>query len=36
MKITGVTAIDLGYKYVAGKRTDDIAIRIHVVKKKKK
>ncbi len=31
-----VKAIDVGYKYVDGKRTDDICCRIHLKKKKKK
>ncbi len=35
LKIPGVTAVDVGYKYVNGKRTDEIAIRVHVAKKKK-
>ncbi|NSL86792.1 hypothetical protein ECE50_008120 [Chitinophaga sp. Mgbs1] len=30
----GVTAVDVGYKYKDGKRTDEIAIRVHVAKKK--
>jgi hypothetical protein len=29
----GVTAVDVGYKYVKGKRTDKLAIRVHVAKK---
>jgi hypothetical protein len=29
----GVTAVDVGYKYVGGKRTDEVAIRVHVAKK---
>src|SRR6187402_2272061 len=29
----GVTAVDVGYKYVDGKKTDELAIRIHVKKK---
>lgn len=29
----GVTAVDVGYKYVGGMRTDEIAIRVHVAKK---
>jgi hypothetical protein len=29
----GVTAVDVGYKYVGGVRTDEIAIRVHVAKK---
>ena len=35
LKIPGVTAVDVGYKYVNGQRTDEIAIRVHVAKKKK-
>jgi hypothetical protein len=30
----GVTGIDVGYKYIDGKRTDEIAIRIHVMHKR--
>jgi hypothetical protein len=30
----GVTGIDIGYKYVAGRRTDKIVIRVHVAEKK--
>ena len=33
-KLKGVTGVDVGYKYVDGKRTDEIAIRVHVKKKK--
>ena len=29
----GVTAVDVGYKYVGGERTDEVAIRVHVAKK---
>jgi len=29
-----VTGVDIGYKYVDGRRTDDIVIRIHVEKKR--
>ena len=35
LKIPGVNAVDVGYKYVNGKRTDEVAIRVHVSKKKK-
>jgi hypothetical protein len=35
LKRPGVTGVDVGYKYVAGKRTDEIAIRVLVEKKKK-
>lgn len=34
MKLPGVNAVDVGYKYVDGKKTDEIAIRVHVSKKK--
>nr|WP_294543339.1 hypothetical protein [uncultured Rhodopila sp.] len=30
----GVTGLDIGYKYVAGRRTDKIVIRVHVAEKK--
>ena len=30
----GVTAVDVGYKYVKGLRTDEIAIRVHVAHKR--
>ncbi|MEJ0076940.1 MAG: hypothetical protein WDO17_16145 [Alphaproteobacteria bacterium] len=30
----GVTGVDVGYKYVGGERTDDLAIRVMVEKKK--
>ena len=30
----GVTGVDVGYKYVDGKKTDDLAIRVYVQKKK--
>ncbi len=35
LKLSGVNAVDVGYKYVDGKRTDEICIRVHVSKKKK-
>ena len=35
-KLDGVTGVDVGYKYSNGKRTDEITIRVHVKKKKKK
>src|SRR5664279_374210 len=35
LKQPGVTGVDVGYKYVAGKRTEEIAIRVLVAKKKK-
>ena len=34
LKRPGVTAVDVGYKYVGGKKTGEIAIRVHVVQKK--
>ncbi len=36
MSIPGVNAVDVGYKYVNGVATDEICIRVHVNKKKKK
>lgn len=30
----GVTAVDVGYKFVNGRKTDEIVIRIHVAKRK--
>ncbi|WP_156138642.1 chymotrypsin family serine protease [Microbacterium mangrovi] len=30
----GVTGIDVGYKYVGGEQTDEVAIRVHVKQKK--
>lgn len=33
LKLPGVNAVDVGYKYVDGKKTDEIAIRVHVSKK---
>lgn len=35
LKLPGVTGVDVGYKYVKGKRTDEIAIRVMVEKRKK-
>lgn len=35
LKRPGVTGVDVGYKYVGGKPTDEVAIRVHVSKKKK-
>lgn len=35
MELQGVGGVDVGYKYVGGKRTDEIAIRVLVAKKKK-
>ncbi len=34
LKRPGVTAVDVGYKYVGGQKTDQIAIRVHVAEKK--
>lgn len=33
LDLPGVTAVDVGYKYVAGERTDEVAIRVHVARK---
>jgi hypothetical protein len=35
MKRPGVTGVDIGYKYVAGQRTEEIVIRVHVQRKNK-
>ena len=35
LKIPGVNAVDVGYKYVNGQRTNEISIRVHVSKKRK-
>src|SRR5262249_6987110 len=35
LKLPGVTATDVGFKYVAGRRTPEIAIRVMVEQKKK-
>ena len=35
LKLDGITGVDVGFKYEGGKRTDEIAIRILVKKKKK-
>jgi len=35
LKRPGVTAVDVGFKYVGGKRTDEVSIRVFVEKKKK-
>src|SRR5260370_22290689 len=35
LKRPGVTAVDVGYKYVDGVKANEIAIRVHVEKKKK-
>ena len=34
LKLAGVTGVDIGYKISEGKKTDDIAIRVYVEKKK--
>jgi len=34
LKRPGVTAVDVGFKYVGGKRTDEVAIRVMVAQKK--
>src|SRR4051812_38754417 len=36
LKRSGVTGIDVGYKYVGGRKTQEVAIRVMVEKKKKK
>src|SRR5947209_12268673 len=36
LKRPGVTAVDIGYKYVGGKKTDELSIRVYVEKKKEK
>jgi hypothetical protein len=35
LSIPGVNAVDVGYKYTNGQRTDEVVIRVHVSKKKK-
>ena len=35
LKIPGVSGVDIGYKYVGGKKTDVLAIRVYVDKKNK-
>ncbi len=35
LNIPGVNAVDVGFKYVNGQRTDEVVIRVHVAKKKK-
>lgn len=35
LEIPGVTGVDVGYKYVGGKKTDVLAILVYVEKKKK-
>jgi len=34
LKLPGVTGVDVGYKYVDGKKTDVVAIRVYVKKKR--
>lgn len=34
LKLSGVTAVDVGYKYIGGKKTDILAILVYVEKKK--
>jgi hypothetical protein len=34
LKIPGVTGVDIGHKYVGGKKTDELAIRVYVKKKR--
>ncbi len=34
LKREGVTGVDIGYKYVKGKKTDELSIRVYVEKKK--
>ena len=34
LKRSGVTGVDIGYKYVKGKKTDELAIRVYVEQKK--
>jgi hypothetical protein len=34
LKLPGVTGVDVGYKYVGGKKTDTLAIRVYVAEKK--
>lgn len=33
LRLPGVTAVDVGFKYVGGERTDEVAIRVHVAEK---
>jgi hypothetical protein len=33
LSLSGVTAVDVGFKYVDGRRTEELAIRVHVIKK---
>ena len=34
LKLPGVSGVDVGYKYVGGKKTDKLAIRVYVEEKK--
>ncbi len=34
LKLPGVTGVDVGYKYVGGKKTDVLAIRVYVKQKR--
>ncbi len=34
LKLPGVVGVDVGYKYVGGKKTDVLAIRVYVKEKK--
>ena len=34
LKLPGVTGVDIGYKYIKGKKTDVLALIIYVEKKK--
>jgi hypothetical protein len=34
LKQAGVTGVDVGYKYVDGKKTDELSIRVYVEEKK--
>lgn len=34
LQLPGVTGVDVGYKYVGGKKTDILAIRVYVKKKR--
>ncbi|MBC8223321.1 hypothetical protein H8E65_01940 [Candidatus Bathyarchaeota archaeon] len=34
LKFKGVTGVDIGYKFVGGKKTDELAIRVYVEEKK--
>jgi hypothetical protein len=34
LKLPGVTGVDVGYKYVGGKKTNTLAIRVYVEEKR--